>query len=191
MDNFKELVRSNRTFRRYDASKALTKDLLVDLVEVSRFTPSGVNKQALRFAVSFEKDMNDKIFENVKWAGYLKEWPGPVEEERPTGYIVFLEDARYGSAMAEDVGIDSQTIGLYARSKGLGVCIFKSYNGEEIRKILGLDDNYKVVLVMSVGYPVEEVVIDDIREGEDIKYYRDSNQVHHVPKIVLDDILVK
>ena len=191
MDNFKELVKGNRTYRRYDVSKSISKEEMLDLIEVARYTASGVNKQAIRFAISCDKDMNDKIFESVKWAGYLKDWQGPVESERPTGYVIFVEDTKYGRAMPEDIGITAQTIALYARTKGLGVCMFKSHNEKEIRNHLGLDDNYKISLVMSVGYPVEEVVVDDIKAGDDIKYYRDENQVHHVPKIVFEDLLIK
>ena len=43
---------------------------------------------------------------------------------------------------------------------------------------------------IAVGKPKEQVVIDDIRADGDVKYYRDADQVHHVPKIVLDDLLM-
>ena len=45
-------------------------------------------------------------------------------------------------------------------------------------------------MVVAVGYPLEEVVIDDIHAGDDFKYYRDKDQVHHVPKIVTEDLLI-
>lgn len=187
--NFKELVMSNRTCRRYDESKKVSREDLLDLVELARYTPSGINKQAIRFAVV--NDNLDDIFKNIRWAGYLKDWDGPKEGERPTGYIVFATDQRYGNAMLEDVGIVSQTIALGARAKGMAACIFKSHDEAGIKEALSLSDDYKVVLVISIGYPVEKVVVDDIREGEDIKYYRDENEVHHVPKIVLEDLLIK
>ncbi|MDY4128597.1 nitroreductase family protein [Peptostreptococcus porci] len=190
--NFKELVISNRTCRRYDSSKKISREEMIDLVELARFTPSGINKQGLRFAVVCDDETNAKVYDNLGWAGYLKEWPGPIESERPTGYIVFLTDEEYGKPMAEDIGICSQTISLGARAEGMAACIFKSFKGEPIVDILGLDkERYKVILVMSIGYPVEEVVVDDIKPGDDIKYYRDEKQVHHVPKIVLEDLIVK
>lgn len=187
--NFKELVKSNRACRRYDESKKISREELIDLVELARYTPSGVNKQAIRFAVV--NDNLDDIFKNLRWAGYLKDWDGPKVGERPTGYIVFAFDKKYGNGMPEDVGIVSQTIALGARAKGMSACILKSYNEVGIKEALSLSDDYKVVLVMSIGYPVEEIVVDDIREGEDIKYYRDDRNVHHVPKIILDDLLIK
>src|SRR3712207_9396652 len=86
--NFKELVKLNRTCRRYDASKKISRNTLVDLIDDVRYMPSGTNKQALRFALSCDEEINRNIYEGLLWAGYLKDWSGPIEEERPTAYIV-------------------------------------------------------------------------------------------------------
>ncbi len=189
--NFLELVRANRSCRRYDSSKKVSEEQLLRLVEMARLSPCGANRQALRFAVVCDEKRNSEIFENLAWAGYLKDWDGPVESERPTGYIVFGYSDEFGKPMPEDVGIASQTIGLGARSEEMATCIFKAYKEEPIKEILGMKKEDGIVLVISVGYPVEDVVIDDIVIGEDIKYYRDENEVHHVPKIVKEDLLIK
>ncbi|WP_449024805.1 nitroreductase family protein [Peptostreptococcus stomatis] len=188
--NFKELVKSNRTCRRYDGTKSITRQDLLDLVDLVRYAPCGKNKQALRFALVADEETKAKVFDNIFWAGYLRDWDGPVEGERPGGYILAFEDSNYGKAMTEDIGIAAQTLGLGARAEGKAVCIFRAYRENEIKEALGLGDNLKLVLVVAVGYPLEEVVIDDIHEGDDIKYYRDQDQVHHVPKIVTEDLLI-
>lgn len=189
--NFKELVKVNRTCRRYDNSKEVSMKQLEELVDLARYTPCGANRQSLRFVLINDKEINEKIYDNIAWAGYLKDWDGPVKEERPTGYIVFVSDSQYGKPMLEDVGIASQTISLGARFEGMAVCIFKAYKEEPIKEILELGDKYNIHLVMAIGYPVEEAVIDNIKVGEDIKYYRDKNGVHHVPKIVTEDTIIK
>ena len=176
--NFKELVKSNRTCRRYDGTKSITRQDLLDLVDLVRYTPSGMNKHA-------------KIFRTLFWAGYIKDWDGTIEGERPGGYILVFEDINYGKPMPEDIGIAAQTIALGARAEGKAVCIIKSFKKNEIKEILGISDNLNPILAISIGYPLEEVVIDDIHAGDDIKYYRDQDQVHHVPKIVTEDLLVK
>lgn len=188
--NFKELVKSNRTCRRYDG-RPVSRQELLDLVDLVRYAPCGKNKQALRFDLVADEESKAKVFENIFWAGYLKDWPGPVEGERPGGYILLFEDSNYGRCMTDDVGIAAQTIALGARAEGKAVCIFGAYKEKEIKEALGLGDNLKLVLLIAVGYPLEEVVIDDVHEGDDIKYYRDQDQVHHVPKIVTEDLLVK
>ena len=189
--NFKELVKLNRTCRRYDASKKISRNTLVDLIDDVRYMPSGTNKQALRFALSCDEEINRNIYEGLLWAGYLKDWSGPIEEERPTAYIVIAYEKDYGKPMIEDVGIAAQTIALSARSKGMATCIIKSYKEAIVKDALGLGEDIGLLLVMPIGYPVEEVVVDDIRKGDDIKYYRDSNNVHHVPKILTDDLIIK
>ena len=120
--NFKELVKSNRTCRRYDGTKSITRQDLLDLVDLVRYTPSGMNKQALRFALVADEETKARVFDNIFWAGFLKDWDGPIEGERPGGYILVFDDNDYGRAMVEDVGIAGQTLALGARagSKGWG-----------------------------------------------------------------------
>ena len=150
--NFKELVKSNRTCRRYDGTKSITRQDLLDLVDLVRYAPCGKNKQALRFFLSADEETNAKIFANIFWAGFLKDWDGPIEGERPGGYILVF-DENDGRAMTEDIGIAGQTIALGARAEGKAVCIFKAYKEKEIKEALGLDDNLNLLLVVSVGYP--------------------------------------
>lgn len=189
--NFKELVMSNRTCRRYDNSKKVEMEKLVEFAELSRYIASGTNKQALRFVLINDEVGCERLYNDLGWAGYLKDWNGPIESERPTAYIVVVADTEYAKPMGEDLGIISQTITLAARSEGMASCIFKAFNPQVVAQSLELEEKYLPMIVVSVGYPVEEVVIDDIRVGEDIKYYRDENGVHHVPKIVLEDLIVK
>ena len=54
-----------------------------------------------------------------------------------------------------------------------------------------MPEGYQIKLVIALGYPKEEVVIDEITKDGDIKYYRDSKQTHHVPKIKLEDLIIK
>ena len=55
---------------------------------------------------------------------------------------------------------------------------------------LGALMELKIVYVIAFGYPKEEVVLEDIPVDGDIKYYRDENQVHHVPKKRIEDIVL-
>ncbi|WAW15346.1 nitroreductase family protein [Peptostreptococcus equinus] len=187
---FNELVRKNRTCRRFDESNEVKREDLMDIMETTRFAASGANKQPLRFLVVNSDEGNEKVFANIAWAGYLKEWPGPIEGERPRAYIVIAEDEKYAKAMGEDVGIAAQTIALAARDKGMAVCMFKAFRGKNIKEEFNLDKSINILMVIAIGYPVEEVVTDDIKLGEDIKYYRDEKEIHHVPKFTIDDIVL-
>ena len=74
---------------------------------------------------------------------------------------------------------------------GLGGCILGSVNREGIRRDLDIDDHLEILLVLALGKPKEEVQIEYIEHGGDIKYWRDDKQVHHVPKRPLDEIILK
>lgn len=188
MGTIKELAGKNRSYRRFYEEKKITREMLVDLVDTARLTPSGANKQPVRYIISCEPAKNELIFETLRWAGYYSDWDGPEAGERPSGYIVLVEPK--GSNAAWDEGIIGQTILLAAAEKGLGGCFIANIDRERLEANLKLPEDYSVKLVIAMGYPKEEVVVENVSAGEDIKYYRDSNQVHHVPKIRLEDLIL-
>ena len=183
------LIQLARTYRRFDASERVSYDVLVELVNLARISPSSGNKQALRFAVVHEPADCDAVCESLLWAYYLNEWQGPKPEERPTGYIVLLRDAAIEADFCHDAGIAVQSIILGATERGLGGCIFASADQDKLKKILSLPDTMRVELVVALGKPVEIVVLDEILPGEDFRYWRDEQGIHHVPKRRLQDVL--
>ena len=186
----KELVLRNRSYRRFDQSKSIEKETLLDFVDLARNTPSGRNLQTLKYYLSVDREMNSRIYPNLSWASYLKDWDGPVDGERPSGYIVILEDALVGKNLVHDQGIVAQTILLAAVEKGLGGCMIYTVKRKELAELLNLPVNLDVVLVLALGKPIEKVVIEPMSANGDIKYWRDENQVHHVPKRSLKDIVI-
>ena len=63
-----------------------------------------------------------------------------------------------------------------------------SFNKQQLKEILEMPENLEPVLVLALGKPCEEVCIVDM-EDDDVKYYRDENQVHYVPKRSFDSIM--
>ena len=189
--DFRDLVLKTRSYRRYDGTHQITADVLNELIDLARQTPSGSNVQRLKYIACCDPDMNARIFSTLGWAASLPDWPGPAETERPTGYIVVLLDKQVSEDPSQDVGIAAQTILLGAVSAGLGGCMFGSTRKKQLREILGLADHLEIVLVISLGRPVENVVLEDLEPGQATKYYRDEDQTHHVPKRSLKEVLVK
>lgn len=186
----KELVYKNRSYRRFYEDEPVDRDLLVELVDLGRMSPSGRNLQPLKYFISNDRALNAKIYPTLAWAGYLKDWDGPVEGERPSAYIVILEDTLLGQGMPHDQGIACQSMLLGAVENGLGGCIIASVKKNELAEILNLPEHLKVALVLALGKPKEEVVVDDMGEDGDIKYWRDSQEHHHVPKRTLEEVLI-
>jgi len=186
----KELVLRNRSYRRFHQHVAVERQTLEELVDLARLSPSAANRQPLRYILSCEDATNGLIFPNLAWAGYLKDWPGPAEGERPAAYIIILNDADIASSVDCDHGIAAQSILLGAVEKGLGGCIIASINRDGLRRALDIPGRYEIKLVVALGEPAEKVVIDSVDEGGDIKYWRDADGIHHVPKRRLEQVII-
>jgi nitroreductase len=185
-----DLVRQNRSCRHFYQDQPVSRETLLWLVNLARISASAANLQPLKYALSWEPENNAAIFATLVWAGYLKDWPGPVEGERPAAYLVILGDRDIAGGFGCDHGIAAQSILLGAREKGLGGCMIGSIQRDQLRQVLGLPERYDILLVIALGRPKEEVVLTEISPDGDIKYWRDDKGVHHVPKRRLEDIVV-
>lgn len=184
-----KLIKANRSYRRFVESEPIPMDVLKELVELARFSPSGSNIQPLKFYLSNSPETNDRIFSTLTWAGYLRDWEGPAQGERPSAYIVILGDDSLRKSITCDQGIAAQSIMLGAVAHGLGGCMIGSIQRKELAAILDLPEHLSILLVLALGKPAENVVLEDTQSGN-IEYYRDDNDVHHVPKRPLDELIV-
>jgi nitroreductase len=187
---FKSLVLKNRSYRRFHQDEPISRGSLRELVDLARLSASAANRQPLKYFLSCEPGQNAIIFPYLGWAGYLKDWDGPVEGERPSAYIVMLGDKTISANFGCDHGIAAQSILLGAAENGLGGCMIGSVRKPELAHSLRIPDNYEILLVIALGKPKETVVIEPLGPDGDIKYWRDAQAVHHVPKRALDDIII-
>lgn len=186
----KELVARNRSYRRFYQDVPVSLDTLRELVDLARLAGSARNMQPLRYILSCDPAKNAVIFPTLSWAGYLKEWGGPKEGERPAAYIVMLGDKSISPSFSDDPGIAAQTLFLGAVEKGLGGCLIGSVKREVLAQELGIADTYQILYVLALGKPKEVVVIEPMPPSGDVKYWRDAQQVHHVPKRALNDLII-
>lgn len=186
----RDLIMKNRSCRRFYQEHKIEKTTLKELVDLARMSASGANKQPLKFIISCDAEKNSKIFPALKWAGYLTEWYGPDEGERPSAYIIILGDTEITKAFGVDHGIAEQSILLGAVEKGLGGCIIASVLRDELRKNLNIPQQYEILHVIALGKPKETVVMENLPRDGSIKYWRDDEQVHHVPKRLLSEIIL-
>ncbi len=187
----RDLVVRCRSYRRFREERAVTGETLRDLVDLARLTASAANKQPLRYVVSCTTTRNDRIFPHLAWAGYLHDWDGPGPGERPTAYVVLLGDTETAQPVQWDDGIAAQTMLLGAVERGLGGCIIASIDKPGLRETLAIPERYEILLVIALGEPAETVVLEDVRPDGNIRYWRDKDRVHHVPKRRLDDVILE
>jgi nitroreductase len=189
--NLKELVSANRSRRRFYQEHFVPQETLVELVDLARLSASGMNRQPLKYMLSNDTALNARIFPLLAWAGYLTDWPGPVEGERPSAYIIILGDKNISAAFGIDPGIAAQSIMLGATEKGLGGCIIASIKQEELRSVMGIAEDYAILLILALGKPKEQVVVETVGPDGDVRYWRDAEEVHYVPKRALEEIILK
>ena len=186
-----DLVRRNRSYRRFHQDVAIEMSTLRDRVNLARLSASGANIQPLKYALACTVDKNALVFPHLAWAGYLRDWEGPEEGERPSAHIIILGDTEIKKNFGVDHGIAAQSILLGASEKGLGGCIIASIDRAALREAMDIDPRYEILLVLALGQPKETVVVETVGADGDIKYWRDDKDVHHVPKRALDEIIVE
>lgn len=190
MDVF-ELLKKNRSYRRFDESVALTHQDVREMVICARYTGSAANRQPLKFIISTDAEKNAGIFPTLRWAAYLKDWDGPAEGERPTAYVVVTGDTTITENWYWDPGMAAQAILLSATEKGFGGCMIAALDKDVLRAHLAVPQHLEILMVIALGKPAEKILIEEYPPGGDIRYWRDRKGVHHVPKRPLDELILE
>lgn len=186
----RDLILKNRTYRRFFEDEPVSRQTLTELVDLARLSASSSNLQPIKYILSSDRKKNAEIFPCLAWAGYLKDWPGPSEGERPPAYIVMLGDTSISRNFGSDQGIASQSILLGATERGLGGCIIASVQKQKLREILKVSEGLEILLVIALGKPKENVVLEELPSSGEVRYWRSEDGTHHVPKRSLDEIII-
>jgi nitroreductase len=186
----KDLVLQTRSVRRFYEETPVPAASLREWVDLARQCASTRNAQPLKYVMCTSRQLNAGIFPLLAWAGYLKDWGGPVQGERPAAYLVVLGDARISRSCDTDAGIAGQTILLAAKEAGWGGCIIGSVKREALASLLALPEHLQILFVIVLGKPKEQVVLEPLPPDGDVRYWRDDRQIHHVPKRGLEEVIV-
>ena len=181
-----ETILSRRSIRRFQ-QKPINTELLRKFVNAARVAPSAANLQPLEFFIVTEKNLCSKIFETIGWAGYIKPTWKPGENERPTAYIVIFVKDITNKYYLRDVGLASENIVLAAEEEHIGSCILCKIEKNKIQEMIKIPDTLHVDSLIALGYKAEQAVVEDFKDS--VKYWRDKNEVLHVPKRKLEDII--
>ena len=189
----KDLIMRNRSYRGYDHSRKVTREELLDLIDIARLCPSSVNRQPLRFLPAWEEEMVNAIQKETRWAKGLPQLELPHPGKEPTAFIVICQDERIDQNLnryQRDVGSTAQSMLLRAAEIGLGGCMIGNFNAGSVKETLSLPENIHPLLIVALGKPDEEIVITEVKEDGSTAYYRDEQDRHYVPKRKLEDIIL-
>lgn len=181
-----DTILSRRSIRRFQ-QKPIKIELLKKFVNAARLAPSAANLQPLEYFIVNEKEPCAEIFKTIGWAGYIKPKWTPSENERPVAYIIILSKDTSKDWNIRDASLSAENIVLTAESEGVGSCILLNVNKARIKEILKIPDNLFVDSVIALGYKAEKSVVEEYKDS--VEYWRDKEQVLHVPKRKLEDIV--
>jgi nitroreductase len=181
-----EKIISRRSIRKY-AQKPVPKETLVRCIEAARLSPSGANRQPLKYVVVNDEDLLTKVFQATRWAGYLPEW-GPSVDEAPQAYVAILLDTNISKSPGHDAGIAAMSISMVAFDEGLGSCMLGSIDRPKLRELLKVPDHLEILFLVAIGYAAEQPTTDEVKE-ESIRYWLDEDSCLHVPKRSAEEIL--
>ena len=184
--SLESLLKKNRSYRGYDASRPVTREDLVKLLEVTRWVGSGMNAQPLRYRLVCGPEA-EKVHPLVKLGAALPEEHLPHPGEEPSAYIVVCSAVPESKVVDIDLGIAAQSILLKAVEYGLGGIFILYFRADDLLEALDLP--LRPLAVIGLGKPSESVFITDAKPGGSLDYYRKGG-AHFVPKLKVEDILI-
>ena len=182
-----KLLRRNRSYRGYDTSFEVRADQLRRIIETATLCPSARNQQVLRFRPVLRNE-SDKVLKHIRLGGALPELHLPFPGTEPQAFIVICSTVEESKYVDIDLGIVAQTMLLQATELGLGGICIGAFDHAEIKEALNLP--YEPVLVIAIGRPREHIELVECSEGDSLTYYR-KDGTHYVPKIRVDDLIIK
>ena len=185
----KDLILKNRSYRRFFQNHKIEIETLISFIDLARLSPSAKNQQPLKYILVNSEIENKKVYETLSWAGFLKDWAGPIEGEKPSAYIIMLLDTEITDNNYCDHGIATQSILLGAVEQELGGCIIAAIDKKKLATSFKIPEKYKIIQAIALGKPKENSILTEIKNNN-YKYYRDSEQNHYVPKRSIDEIIL-
>ena len=182
------LLRKNRSHRAFDTSYTVAMRQLETIVAVNAKLPSGRNAQTLRFKLLDAQGGGEDFCRFLHLGGYLPELHLPTPGTEPKAFIIICSTEAESPIVDIDLGISLQSMALKAVEIGLNALIVRAYNKMEIREALDLPSD--PLAVLAIGKGTETIVLDEVPAGSDLRYYRDADGTHHVPKITVSDLLI-
>ncbi len=140
-----DVIPSRRSIRRYE-KKEISKNVLNKILEAGRQAPSAKNKQPWHFIVITDDRIKEKLSQG-RYNRFIKDAPITI-----VGCADLTSSKKWAVV---DTAIALQNMGIAAWALGIGSCWIGDFNEKEVKLLLGIPEGWKVVALITFGYPAE------------------------------------
>lgn len=161
-----EAIRSRVSTRAYDA-RPVEEEKLERVLDAARLAPSGKNGQPWIFIVIRDPRTRGRLVPACKGQAFVGEAPVVIavcgREE-----LAYQKMGGYWNSLPVDIGIAVEHLMLAAEAEGLGTCWIGAFFEEQVREILGVPEEVKILALTPLGYPSAEKLVRPRKSLEDI-----------------------
>jgi len=143
-----DLILSRRSIRRYE-NKDIPEEVLQQILEAGRQAPSAANRQPIRFVIVKDQDILKNLCDNVI-TRFVKKAPVAIVG------CADIKSLLTGKWAVVDATIAMQNMVIAAWTLGIGSCWIGACNKEKVKELLKIPDKWKVVALVTLGYPAEQ-----------------------------------
>ena len=175
MNNFLELVKKRTSCRKY-LDKDVSEEKINYCLEAVRHAPSACNKQPWKFIIVKNKELRNLICKKALLPGL----PMPWMQQAPVIVAVCAETSFITHSFAPalsgvkyhliDIGIAGEHFVLAAEAQNLGTCWIGWFKEKQVKKILSIPKNIKVLSLISLGYSADETTSPEKKSIEEFTY---------------------
>jgi len=146
-----EVIKKRQSVRSYQ-DKEIPEDVLQQVLEAGRLAPSASNKQHWKFIVVKDEDLRKKLVPACKNQKFMGEAPVVIAGcATNPDYVMTCGEHSYSI----DLAIALDYMSLQAVALGLGTCWIGAFYQDQVKEILGVPEDVRIVSLMPLGYPKE------------------------------------
>lgn len=167
-----ELIKTRGSIRQYTDRPILQSDLL-KILEAARVAQSAANRQPWQFIVVVDKEIKDKVAD----AAHRPDRPRQISVETAAAVIICIADpaisANVGSfnGFLIDLAIAIENMALTSWDLGIGSCWIGAFVEEDLKRVLNIPENLRVVSLLTLGYADEKPRPKNRKSLEEIVHY--------------------
>lgn len=189
MDNLMELLKTRRTYRRFE-QKAIDQEIIDEILLAARYASSAPTVSPF---LTLSLRMQTRLLRcSVIQSGREHCLPNRDSLRKMSVRYSLLQLWRtmnINKNCDTDAGLAISNMTLAAWNRGVGSCMIGACDKPTLSKMFGLNENQVLHTVVAFGYPSHVSHIVDAENPEKVKYYLDENRDYVVPKRKLEDVV--